>query len=80
MELIKGGGNVAILDMNDDGTEVAKELGSSARFFECDVLDGKSITAAVQGTVQWAKETSKPIGGVVPAAGVSTPATVRPRP
>jgi 3-hydroxyacyl-CoA dehydrogenase / 3-hydroxy-2-methylbutyryl-CoA dehydrogenase len=68
---------VAILDMNEDmGNAFAKDLGSSAKFFVCDVLDTDSITAAVQGTVAWIKQTGKPMGGVIPAAGVGNPATV----
>lgn len=77
LELIKNGANVSILDMNDDGEDLAKELGPSAKFFLCDVLDSSSIEKAVQGTAEWAKQSNKPIGGVIPAAGVSTPATVR---
>lgn len=76
LEIAKNGGNVAILDMNDDGHEVAKEIGPSAKFFVCDVLNTESITKAVQGTAEWAKRVNKPIGGVIPAAGVSTPATI----
>lgn len=76
LELIKNGANVAILDMNEDGHELVKEVGSSAKFFVCDVLNTESITKAVQGTTAWAKASNKPIGGVIPAAGVSTPATV----
>lgn len=76
LELIKNGANVAILDMNEDGHELVKEVGSSAKFFVCDVLNTESITKAVQGTAAWAKASNKPIGGVIPAAGVSTPATV----
>jgi len=67
---------VAILDMNDDGHDVVKEVGSSAKFFPCDVLNTESITKAVRATAEWAKQVRKPIGGVIPAAGVSTPATV----
>ncbi|EFY99146.1 hypothetical protein MHUMG1_05024 [Metarhizium humberi] len=76
LELIKNGANVAILDMNEDGHELVKEVGSSAKFFVCDVLNTESITKAVQGTAEWAKASNKPIGGVIPAAGVSTPATI----
>ncbi|KFG87194.1 3-hydroxyacyl-CoA dehydrogenase [Metarhizium anisopliae] len=76
LELIKNGANVAILDMNEDGHELVKEVGSSAKFFVCDVLNTESITKAVQGTAAWAKASNKPIGGVIPAAGVSTPATI----
>ncbi|KID83047.1 3-hydroxyacyl-CoA dehydrogenase [Metarhizium guizhouense ARSEF 977] len=76
LELIKNGANVALLDMNEDGHELVKEAGSSAKFFVCDVLNTESITKAVQGTAEWAKASNKPIGGVIPAAGVSTPATI----
>ncbi|KHN93965.1 3-hydroxyacyl-CoA dehydrogenase [Metarhizium album ARSEF 1941] len=76
LELVKNGANVAILDMNDDGNELVKDIGSSAKFFVCDVLNTESITKAVQGTAEWAEASNKPIGGVIPAAGVSTPATI----
>ena len=63
--------------MNDeDGEELAKALGEAGRFFKCNVLDTESVAAAVEGAASWAKETGKPLGGVIPAAGVSTPATV----
>lgn len=76
MEIVKNGGNAAILDMSDDGETLAQKIGSAAKFFTCDVLDTESVSKAVQGTAEWAKQTGKPIGGVIPAAGVSTPATV----
>ena len=76
-EICKNGGNAAVFDLNEEnGAEVIKKLGSSAKFFVCDVLDTKSIADAVKGTVEWVKETGKTLGGVIPAAGVSTPATV----
>lgn len=65
--------------MNEEnGQELVKELGSSAaKFFVCNVLDTDSVRKAVEGTADWIKQTGKPLGGVIPAAGVSTPATVR---
>ncbi|CAG9989736.1 unnamed protein product [Clonostachys byssicola] len=76
-EICNNGGNVAILDMNEEqGLEFAKEIGDSVKFFVCNVLETESITAAVQGTVSWIKETGKALGGVIPAAGVSTPSTI----
>ena len=64
--------------MNEElGAELVDELGSSARFFICDVLDTKSISSAVQGTANWVRETRKPLGGIIPAAGVGGAATVR---
>ncbi|KAG6012105.1 hypothetical protein E4U54_007722 [Claviceps lovelessii] len=76
LEILHNGGSVAILDMNEDGHDVVKQAGSSARFFPCDVLNTESITEAVRATAEWAKQVNKPIGGVIPAAGVSTPATI----
>lgn len=71
------GGYVAVLDMNDEnGTAIVSKLGKQTKFFVCNVLETDSIKAAVEGTVAWVKETGKPLAGVIPAAGVSTPATV----
>ena len=68
-----------MFDMNEEnGQEIVKKLGSSAKFFQCNVLETESIASAVQGTVDWIAETGKTLGGVIPAAGVSTPATVIP--
>lgn len=64
--------------MNDEnGAAIVSKLGKQTKFFVCNVLESDSIKAAVDGTVAWVKETGKPLAGVIPAAGVSTPATVR---
>ena len=39
-------------------------------------METDSIAAAVKGTFAWVKETGKEVGGVIAAAGVSTPAKV----
>lgn len=64
--------------MNEDlAAEVVKEIGQGkVKFFECNVLETDSIAAAVKGSLEWAKQTGKEIGGVIAAAGVSTPAKV----
>lgn len=73
-----GSTNVAIFDMTSDAGETfAAEIGSSAKFFRCDVSDTSSIAKAVQGAAHWAQQTARPLGGVVSAAGISLPATVR---
>lgn len=77
VELNRQGGNIAILDLNEDaGAELVKQLGgpSRAKFFAVDVTDTESIAAAVKGTEQWVHETGKPLGGIIPAAGVGNPA------
>lgn len=78
-ELIQHGGNVSILDLNEEtGAAAVKELGgeSKAKFFVVDVTDTESIAAAVKGTVDWVSQTRKPLGGIVPAAGVGNPGLV----
>ncbi|CAK7200611.1 hypothetical protein SEUCBS139899_003309 [Sporothrix eucalyptigena] len=79
-DLVKHGANVALLDRNeDDGKAVAAALGGDARakFFTVDVTDTASITAAVEGVVAWITTTThKPLGGVVPAAGVGFPGLI----
>lgn len=63
--------------MNDDlGIELANKLGTSAKFWNTDVLSTDSITAAVNGAAEWISETGKPMGGVIAAAGVAAPALV----
>lgn len=80
-DIVANGGNAAILDMNEElGAALAKELGSSVKFFVCDVADTDSIASAVKATVEWVKETGKPLGGIIPAAGVGRPGLVCPRP
>ncbi|RYP56280.1 hypothetical protein DL771_012067 [Monosporascus sp. 5C6A] len=66
-EICANGGNVAILDMNSEaGAELVARLPKgAARFFECNVLHTDSIAAAVAGTVDWIRETGKPLGGVI---------------
>jgi NAD(P)-dependent dehydrogenase (short-subunit alcohol dehydrogenase family) len=71
------GAYVSLLDLNaDNGTKIASELGERARFFETDVTDTQAIASAVEGTVGWAKETGKDIGGVVAGAGVGMPGLI----
>ncbi|KAK3693471.1 hypothetical protein B0T22DRAFT_476318 [Podospora appendiculata] len=77
-DIVKAGGNVAILDMNADlGEVLVTELGaSSAKFWSCDVADTDSIAAVVQGAVGWVAATGKPFGGIIPAAGVGRPGLI----
>ena len=78
MDICRNGGYAAILDMNEElASELVKEIGGGkTKFFETNVLETESIAAAVKGTLEWVKETGKEIGGVIAAAGVSTPAKV----
>ena len=69
---------MSILDMNEEGGQaLVKELGSHrSKFFQVDVSNTESIAQAVKDTLAWVKETGKEIGGIVAAAGVSTPAKI----
>lgn len=71
-------GYVAILDMNQEsGQALVQELDSKCtRFFQVDVSDTESIAAAIKGIKSWVEQTGKAIGGVIAAAGVSTPAKI----
>ena len=64
--------------MNEElAQELVKEIGGrKTKFFEANVLETESITAALKGALAWVKETGKEVGGVIAAAGVSTPAKV----
>ena len=63
--------------MNEDlGASLIAEHPKATRFFTTNVLETESIAAAVKGALQWIKETGFELGGVVAAAGVSTPAKV----
>jgi hypothetical protein len=64
--------------MNEElAAEAVKEIGGgNAKFFEANVLETESIASAVKGALAWVKETGKEVGGVIAAAGVSTPAKV----
>lgn len=79
VDICRNGGYAAILDMNEElAQELVKEIGGGkTKFFETNVLETESIAAAVKGSLEWAKETGKEVGGVIAAAGVSTPAKVR---
>ncbi len=63
--------------MNEElaGSLVA-EFPKNTKFFECNVLETESVAAAVKGSLAWVKETGFELGGVVAAAGVSTPAKI----
>ncbi|TLD27179.1 hypothetical protein PspLS_04372 [Pyricularia sp. CBS 133598] len=78
IDLVAHGANVAVLDINPElGDGLVKELGADkARFFTVDVTDSGSIAKAVEGSASWAKETGKPFGGVIPAAGVGFPGLI----
>jgi len=64
--------------MNEElAQELVKEIGGGkTKFFQCNVLETESIEAAVKGSLDWVKETGKEVGGVIAAAGVSTPAKI----
>ncbi|KAI0160724.1 short chain dehydrogenase [Xylariaceae sp. FL1272] len=77
-EICRAGGYAAIFDLNEElGNEAVKLLpAGQGKFFICDVLETDSISAAVKSVEGWIKETERPMGGVIPAAGVGNPSTI----
>ncbi|MCJ1339317.1 hypothetical protein MMC09_004606 [Bachmanniomyces sp. S44760] len=76
-DLVAAGGNVAILDMNEDlGQQLVKESPEQTRFWAVDVSNSKSISDAVSAVIAWSRESGFEIGGVIAAAGVSSPAKI----
>ncbi|CAG8955723.1 hypothetical protein HYFRA_00010989 [Hymenoscyphus fraxineus] len=73
-DICKAGGYAAILDLSAEYAEEVNQAvgGGKTKFFKTDVTDTESIAAAVQGTVEWIKQTGKEIGGVITAAGTAT--------
>lgn len=78
LKIVQAGGYVSILDMNEvAGHATVDGLGQDrGRFFVTDVSDTNSIAKAVQGTMEWVKQTGNGIGGVIAAAGVGHPAKI----
>ncbi|KAJ8099246.1 putative 3-hydroxyacyl-CoA dehydrogenase-like protein [Lipomyces tetrasporus] len=74
-ELASQGGYVAILDRDEEaGKRVMSgtfSYSKSVRFFTADVSDAENLEKAVDAAVTWTKETGKPLGGAVSAAGVA---------
>jgi len=71
--LLGKGAKIAVLDFAEDrGQKIALELGSSVRFFKTDVMDEKTVQAAVEQTMQ----AFGAIHVAVNCAGVATPAKV----
>ena len=76
-DLHAAGAYISLLDINAEaGERTVKEFGERAKFFEVDVRNTESISKAVEGTMEWVKQTGREIGGVVAAAGVGLPAKV----
>lgn len=67
-EFSKAGANVVLLDVNEHGNNVAKELGDSVRFARTDVTD----PAQVQAAVDLAATTFGGLHGAINCAGVAT--------
>jgi len=69
------GGYIAIIDLNaDNGDKIVGELGERTKFFEADMSESDSVASAVSAIASWVSSTGKPVGGVIPAAGVGNPA------
>ncbi|KAK4541902.1 hypothetical protein LTR36_007266 [Oleoguttula mirabilis] len=69
------GGYISILDLHaENGIAIVRELGPERTiFFETDVTSTPSLQAAVDSTAAWIAQTAKPLGAIIPAAGVGNP-------
>jgi NAD(P)-dependent dehydrogenase (short-subunit alcohol dehydrogenase family) len=66
--LAAGGGNVAICDIGEEqGKELARELGGRAGFFRTDVTEESQVAGAIAG----ARETFGALHGAVSCAGIA---------
>ncbi|KAK9473528.1 NAD(P)-binding protein [Dipodascopsis tothii] len=69
-ELARAGAFVAVLDRDSDLGAAAVAGKPHLRFFELDVTETDRAAAVVDAVVAWTRQTGKPLGGVVNAAGV----------
>jgi NAD(P)-dependent dehydrogenase (short-subunit alcohol dehydrogenase family) len=67
-EFTGAGANVVLLDVAEHGTDVAKEIGSKARFARTDVTD----PAQVQGAIDVAMREFGGVHGAINCAGIAT--------
>ena len=91
--LLSQGANVSLLDLQPPPPEPPSYVSvpipleqftplsdaSRTLFTKTDVTSSESIAAALSSTIQWAQQTSRPLGGVVSCAGISLPALALPR-
>ena len=73
-DLLAQNAYVSILDRSPPPEELKSS--SRVRYFAVDIREVDQINRAVEGTVEWTKETSAPLGGVVNCAGVAVAAKI----
>ncbi|KDQ50133.1 hypothetical protein JAAARDRAFT_42314 [Jaapia argillacea MUCL 33604] len=66
--------NIAILDLSPPPSDLLEHKG--VKFWKTDVTNVDQIEKAVEESAKWAKESGKPIGGVICSAGVATAAKI----
>ena len=76
--IVKNGGYVALLDVNEElGENAVGQLESGkSTFFPVDVSSSDSVATAVKKCLTWIQQTGHELGGVIAAAGVSMPAKI----
>ena len=72
--LLEAGAFVSVLDIKDNADLRAN--GDRVKFFKTDITSDSDVDNVVKGTAAWTESTGAPLGGVVAAAGISTPARV----
>ncbi|RXW23659.1 hypothetical protein EST38_g2213 [Candolleomyces aberdarensis] len=73
-DLLARNAYVSILDRSPPPEELKSS--SRVRYFAVDIREVDQINKGVEGTVEWTKETSAPLGGVVNCAGVAVAAKI----
>lgn len=75
--LVENGANVSIFDLNPPRSSQTES--SNTIFTTTDVSSTESLRHALQNTLEWTQETSKPLFGVICSAGVGTAALSFPK-
>lgn len=74
--MLEAGAAVAVFDVNENNELTSKHT-ERVKFFKVDITNTADVEAAVEGTVEWSKQTGWALGGVVNCAGVGIAGKVR---
>ncbi|OQV00904.1 hypothetical protein CLAIMM_06339 [Cladophialophora immunda] len=75
---LQHGANVSILDLNPPPSDASLDP-SRILFTKTNVASTESLQEALQNTLKWIQETTKPLSGVICSAGIGTAALALPR-
>ncbi|OAP56261.1 hypothetical protein AYL99_09440 [Fonsecaea erecta] len=75
---LQHGANVSIFDLNPPPSDASLDS-SRILFTKTNVASTESLQAALQNTLNWIQETTKPLSGVICSAGIGTAALALPK-